>query len=128
MTLAYVQGNSIIWEVGEDSVVFGCTLVKDDGTGSAGESPTVALVRLSDGFYLDWNDNTFKAAGWTTQQKVITEIAASPIEGVYRFAWDSSATILTRGEYMAEYENTGTVKFLGQELHQFVMRRPDHEP
>ena len=35
-------------------------------------------VRLRDGSttnsYLDFNDNTFKAAGWTTQKKDMTEV------------------------------------------------------
>ncbi len=30
------------------------------------------LARTSDGFWLDWNDGTFKNAGWTTKQLVLT--------------------------------------------------------
>jgi len=31
-----------------------------------------AIMRVSDGFWLDWNDSTFKNAGWTTKRLALT--------------------------------------------------------
>jgi len=43
----------------------------------------VRLRRESDGFYLDWADDTFKAAGWTTLDKSLTELDAVRSPGLY---------------------------------------------
>jgi len=44
----------------------------------------IAIQRVSDGQWFDWNDLTFKAAGWTTRQLAMTEISASLAPGQYR--------------------------------------------
>jgi hypothetical protein len=46
----------------------------------------VRLRRSSDGEYLDWFDNTFKAAGWTTRDQSMTETDATLNPGVYEVA------------------------------------------
>jgi len=43
----------------------------------------VRVRRYSDGFYLDWNDMTFKSAGWTTLNKILTELDATNAAGLY---------------------------------------------
>ena len=49
--------------------------VSRTGTGGvAGLSPTVELRRSSDGFYLDFNDDTFKSSGWTTRKAALTDL------------------------------------------------------
>jgi hypothetical protein len=37
----------------------------------------VNVRRRSDGFYLDWADDTFKASGWTTQNAAMTEVGST---------------------------------------------------
>jgi hypothetical protein len=37
----------------------------------------VEVRRRSDGFYLDWNDDTFKVSGWTTKNAVMTEVGTT---------------------------------------------------
>jgi hypothetical protein len=44
----------------------------------------VRLRRNSDGYFLDWNDLTFKASGWTTLNRVLTEIDATNLAGNYQ--------------------------------------------
>jgi len=64
------------------------------GVPLAGKSDIfIRLLRKSDGFLLDWADDTFKAAGWTTKDKVLAEVDASEIPGLYEVAggWDTSA-------------------------------------
>ncbi len=41
--------------------------------------------------WLDFNDNTFKTAGWTTRQAAMTEISAANVPGLYRTAIDITA-------------------------------------
>jgi len=43
----------------------------------------VRVRRFSDGFYLDWNDMTFKSSGWTTLNKLLTELDATNAPGLY---------------------------------------------
>lgn len=51
----------------------------------------VSIRRVSDGFFYDFNDDTFKAAGWTTRQQAMTEIDATNAPGEYRYDFDTSA-------------------------------------
>lgn len=53
----------------------------------------VYVRRSSDGYLLDWNDNTFKAAAWTTRQRVLTETDAVNQAGWYRYSWDMSTIV-----------------------------------
>jgi hypothetical protein len=67
-----------------------------DGNGVAvtGQTPTVAIRRPSDNFFLDFADNTFKASGWTTKNQALTEITGQPeAAGVYRFLWNSALSV-----------------------------------
>jgi len=51
----------------------------------------VSIRRWSDGYFLDWNDDTFKASGWTTRQVAMTEVSATNAPGEYYRALDTSA-------------------------------------
>jgi len=48
------------------------------------------IRRNSDGFYLDFNDLVFKTAGWTTRQKIMTELDATNSAGVYYYDFNTS--------------------------------------
>jgi hypothetical protein len=50
----------------------------------------LTIRRISDDYYLDFNDNTFKASGWTTRQKVMTELDATNDAGIYYYDFDTS--------------------------------------
>lgn len=55
--------------------------INEQGTGGvAGLSPTVAVRRLSDGWYLDWDDASFKSSGWTTKNGSLTDKTAGRYE------------------------------------------------
>ncbi len=56
------------------------TVSRDAVGGVAALTLTVAVRRLSDGFYLDWNDATFKASGWTTKNGAMTDKGAGRYE------------------------------------------------
>lgn len=53
----------------------------------------VRLRRDSDGEYFDWDDSTFKAAGWTERDKLLVEVDSSLAPGLYEVSggFDSSS-------------------------------------
>lgn len=53
----------------------------------------IRIRRVSDGYYYDWNDDTFKNTGWTTLNQVLTEVDATNFPGLYSLSggWDTSA-------------------------------------
>ena len=50
----------------------------------------VEIQRTSDNYYLDFNDNTFKASGWTTRQETMTELYYSYSPGSYYYDFDTT--------------------------------------
>lgn len=50
----------------------------------------IAIRRVSDDFFYDFDDDTFKAAGWTDRQLAMTEIDAVNAEGEYAYDFDTS--------------------------------------
>lgn len=75
-------------------------------TGSA--TVVVAVQRVSDGQWLDWNDDTFKASGWTTRQQTMTEVSATLAPGEYRHDFDTSAITNAAADdtYMVHLDDT----------------------
>jgi hypothetical protein len=55
----------------------------------------VRIYRDSDGFYLDWDDDTFQSSGWTTLNKLLSEVDATNFPGLYEVTggWDTSAIV-----------------------------------
>lgn len=60
------------------------------------------IRRISDGWYLDFNDMTFKGSGWTTRQTPLTETNATNDPGAYHYDLDTSA--ITNATTDAVYE------------------------
>ena len=44
----------------------------------------ISIQRVSDGFWFDFADLTFKSVGWTTRQQAMTEISSTLAPGQYR--------------------------------------------
>lgn len=51
----------------------------------------LSIRRVSDGFWYDFNDDTFKSAGWTTRQQAMSEVSATNAPGEYYYDFDTSA-------------------------------------
>lgn len=51
----------------------------------------LSIRRVSDGQWYDFNDDTFKAIGWTTRQQQMTETDATNDPGTYHHDFDTSA-------------------------------------
>lgn len=73
------------------------------GTGDTGASPTFRIRRVSDGYFFDFHDNTFRNSGWTTVAATMIEISSHLytytvtttgfVSGWYDYLPDSPATI-----------------------------------
>lgn len=50
----------------------------------------LSIRRVSDGYWYDFDDSTFKNTGWTTRQQVMTEVDATNDSGVYSESFDTS--------------------------------------
>jgi hypothetical protein len=83
--------------------------VSRPGTGPVtGAAPLVAIRHAGLGQYLDWQDGTFKAAGWGVRQTSLPEVDASLAPGRYARGLDlGSVTGAVAGTVLvAEYSAT----------------------
>lgn len=76
------------------------SIAKAGEGGQAGLSPTVAFWRASDGFYLDFADDTFKNAGWTLKDAPMTDLGGGHYQRLINMG-DIGAT--STSTYVAEY-------------------------
>jgi hypothetical protein len=84
----------------EVAAVYPLTLTVNQDGGVTGLSPTAAVRRGTD--YLDWADNTFKAAGWTTRKQVMTELG----DGHYTLSLNLGTINAAPGDQLAIEYNT----------------------
>jgi len=75
----------------------------------------IRIYRESDGFFLDWSDNQFKALGSITppnQNQIMTEVSATGAPGIYELTggWDTSLTNLAAVDttYVVALQTPGT--------------------
>lgn len=94
-----------------------------------GSTTLVKVRRCADGYFLDWNDNTFKNAAWTTIAAAANEISATNMPGYYNrkpvtAAWSdgwysiSYAATMTDGRQLAEVEEVLIIA--GQESDEII--------
>lgn len=93
--------------------------------GVTGQAGTVAVRDPGSGDYLDFADNTFKAAGWTTRQQALTEVDATNSPGVYEHVLNLS--LITLPDFIeAEYEvSSGPVQGVDSESIAIVNHNKD---
>jgi len=87
-----------------------------DGTPVTRAHPTVALSRVSDGFYLDFSDNTFKADGWVNRTAPLPELSAVSSPGFYVGTINSASLLTPLGGYVIEYECNDVITGRDEEL------------
>ena len=51
----------------------------------------LSIRRKSDDYFLDFNDDTFKASGWTTREVAMSEVDSTNAPGEYAYDWDTSS-------------------------------------
>lgn len=68
----------------------------------------VQIRRIADGFFLDFNDSTFKSSGWTTRQATLAEIDATNAPGEYRRTNGVDTTGWSSGSYAVTFLEVST--------------------
>lgn len=89
----------------QDNYVTNLTITDISGDHVGSESPTISVRRNSDGFYLDWNDTTFKNSAWTTKAATMTEDATN---GFYHQTYNPPASESAPNSYLLVYDNADT--------------------
>ncbi len=51
----------------------------------------LSIRRVSDGFWYDFDDDTFKTSGWTTRQQAMTETDSTNDQGQYHYDFNTSS-------------------------------------
>jgi hypothetical protein len=64
----------------------------------------VRIRRVSDGYYFDWNDSTFKNTGWTTLDKITTEVDATNFPGLYKVTGGLDTSAITNPTADDDYQ------------------------
>lgn len=75
--------------------------VNKDATANA---PTAQIRRVSDGYYLDFSDDTFKASAWATPSVELTDGTT-----VWSYSWDSASLPTDEAACVIEYTVDGAV-------------------
>ena len=55
----------------------------------------VRVSRASDDYILDWNDDTFKASGWTTIDNTLAEVDSTNLPGLYKVTGGLDTSAIT---------------------------------
>lgn len=85
-----------------------------DGTALTGSSNLrVQIQRASDGYFLDFNDSTFKNSAWTTKQGTLSEVSSSNAPGWYKYGTGIDTTGWTAGSYFLTFVEVSTTATLG---------------
>jgi len=116
--------NNMEKTVGDTQVPLTATINGNSG-GVTGQTVVAAIRRPSDGFWLDFNDNTFKNSGWTTRQITCGEVDASNAPGVYEYLWDSSSAVMSPVALVVEFDVSGTTDVNVSEALNFVAKVED---
>lgn len=66
----------------------------------------VDIRRDTDGYFLDFNDSTFKASGWTTRQATPSEVSSTNAPGAYRTTVDTTGW--SAGHYVVRFSEVTT--------------------
>jgi len=74
----------------------------------------LAIRRISDGKWLDFNDNTFKSSGWTTRQQTMTEINATYDAGKYYYDFNTTGFSDDTYELRCECASAGNMPQIGE--------------
>lgn len=86
-----------------DTTVGLTAIVSRNGVAQTSETVTVKIgnADVTDSF-LDFNDDTFKTAGWTTKSLTLAEDSSE--SGCYKTVWDSSSAVTAEARLFALYE------------------------
>ena len=81
-------------------VIYNVIDASGDFVGS--QTVTLQIMRMSDGYWLDFNDDTFKNAGWTNKS---TNLSEDSTDGFYYYVYNPPSSETGAEEYMFLVDN-----------------------
>jgi len=97
-----------------DDYRFSMTYTNLSGTHQAGETIPLSIKRGTDGYWFDFNDDTFKNSSWTTKTANLTDDTTNHN---YSYLWSSQGGDTTVNSYTFHVELTG--EFISEETVSF---------
>jgi|SRR3990172_6590153 len=106
---------TIIAEVGQLVVALDLTIDREGVGGLTGLVPTVAIRNAATlNSYLDWADNIFKIAGWTTKYALMSEVERGHYQRILSLA--PLTTVVSNSILTAEYHVDNGSDVIGDAL------------
>lgn len=68
----------------------------------SGQTPTIKIQKVSNGYWYDFNDNTFKSSGWTNKTNTLAE---NSTDGFYYYTFTPPASETTHDQYLFVVDN-----------------------
>jgi hypothetical protein len=91
----------IVRQIGTD--VYLSVTITANGIPVTGQTPTAGVRRVLDGYWYDWNDGTFKAAGWGSRMGAMSEVGTTA-PGLYVRLFNPGSAIVTPAAYQVAYQ------------------------
>ncbi len=82
------------------------SIADDDGNHVSGETVSLKIKKISNGHYYDFNDNAFKASGWTDKSANLSEDST---EGFYYYTFNPPASETAAEQYQFIVDNASLV-------------------
>lgn len=82
---------------------FTYTITDASGAHVSGQSPTLKIEKVSNGFWYDFSSNTFKVSGWTNKTRILTE---NSTDGFYYYLYTPPAAETAQEQYLFIVDNS----------------------
>ncbi len=87
----------------QDDYQFTYTILDTSGDHVTGQTPTIAIKKASNAYWLDFSDSTFKNSGWTSKTTALTEDATN---GIYYYTFNPPASETAAEQYIFVVDNS----------------------
>lgn len=113
---------SPIRNIGEPHQTVYC-VVDENGNHVTGQTVALKIKKVSNGYWYDFNDSTFKNTGWTSKSVNLSEDST---EGYYYYTWTPPSGETTPEQYLFIIDNANAVygDHQGEEVNYQDMAKP----
>jgi len=87
----------------QDDYQFTYVILDTSGDHVTGQTPTIAIKKASNAYWLDFSDSTFKTSGWTNKTITLTEDATN---GIYYYTFNPPASETAAEQYIFVVDNS----------------------
>lgn len=87
----------------QENYLYSYFVVSSSGAHVTGQTVALKIYRASDGYWYDFNDNTFKTSGWTSKT---TNLSENSTDGFYYYTFNPPASETGAEQYLFLVDNT----------------------